>query len=118
MAVLDRLEEAVDCYRAALRQPSIAGNADRIVDIHASLGQVLGELGRYDEALATCHAIAELSPKVAAWNESLILLLLGQFARGWQQYEGRWGIADHDPPRSDARVPDLSEVSGLAQRLS
>ena len=49
---------------------------------------------------------------MAAWNESLILLLLGRYAEGWRKYEGRWGVADHDPPRADARVPELAEVAG------
>jgi hypothetical protein len=33
------------------------------------------------------------------------------FRRG-TKYEGRWYVADHDPPREDARVPDLAEVAG------
>ncbi len=49
---------------------------------------------------------------MADWNESLVLLLRGQYAEGWQKYEGRWHVADHDPPHKDARVPDLAEVAG------
>ncbi len=68
--------------------------------------------GRYDEAFAAYRAIAAVRPQAAAWNESLLLLLLGRYPEGWRQYESRWGVADHDPPRADARVPDLAEVAG------
>jgi hypothetical protein len=53
-----------------------------------------------------------LRPLIADWNESLILLLLGHYAEGWRKYEGRWGIADHDPPRADACVLRLAGVAG------
>ena len=39
-------------------------------------------------------------------------MLLGRYDEGWRKYEGRWGVADHDPPRADPRVPALSEVAG------
>jgi tetratricopeptide (TPR) repeat protein len=112
LAALDRLEEAVASFREALKHTSADTDADRLADVHASLGEALVALGRYDEAQAACHAIAERRPEVAAWNESLLLLLLGRYAEGWRNYEGRWGVADHDAPRADARVPELAEVAG------
>ena len=112
LAALDRLEDAVAEFRTALGNAPTDTDADRIADIHASMGEALVALGRYDEAQATCREIANLRPGPAAWNESLILLLRGQFAEGWQKYEGRWQVADHDPPHQDARVPTLTEVAG------
>ena len=47
--------------------------------------QALVGLGRYDEALAACRAIAGMRPQVARWNESLVLLLLGRYAEGWRE---------------------------------
>ena len=112
LAELDRAEAAVASFHDALAHASAATEPDRVADIHAALGQALVGLGRYDEALAACHAIAPAAPGVAAWNESLVLLLLGRYIEGWRKYEGRWQVKDHDPPRSDARVPALGEVAG------
>jgi tetratricopeptide (TPR) repeat protein len=118
LVALDRLDEAVIGFRAALAHAAADTDADRLSDIHASLGHALAALGRYDEALAHCRAVASWHPRVADWNESLVLLLLGRYAEGWRKYEGRWGIADHDPPRPDARVPVLSEVCGKRMLLT
>src|SRR4029077_10674364 len=85
---------------------------DRLADVHAGLGEALVGLRRYDEALAACPATSPFQPELGRWNASLALLLLGRYAEGWPNYEGRWHVADHDPPRPDARVPDLAEVAG------
>jgi tetratricopeptide (TPR) repeat protein len=111
LAALDRLEDAVVSYRNALAHAS-AADPNRLADVHANLGEALVGLGRYDDALATCRAMSTFKPELAQWNESLVLLLLGHFEEGWRKYEGRWHVADHDPPRADARVPKLAEVSG------
>jgi tetratricopeptide (TPR) repeat protein len=111
LAALDRLEEAVVSYEAALAHAAGAG-PDRLADVYAGLSEALVELGRYDDALAACRATSVFKPELARWNESLALLLLGRYAEGWPKYEGRWHVADHDPPRADARVPDLAEVAG------
>jgi Flp pilus assembly protein TadD len=114
LAALDRLEEAVASFRAALASSATGSDsdADRVADIHASMGEALVGLGRYDEVQATCREIAALRPAVADWNESLVLLLRGEFAEGWRKYEGRFQVADHDPLRKDARIPELAEVAG------
>jgi tetratricopeptide (TPR) repeat protein len=112
LAALDRLEEAVADFRTALADAPTGTDAGRVADIHASLGEALVALGRYDEAQATCRQMSGLRPEVADWNESLVLLLRGRFAEGWRKYEGRWHVADHDPPHKDARVPDLTEITG------
>ena len=112
LLALGRLEQAVAYLQAASADAKAATEPDRLADIHASLGEALVGLHRYDEAFAACRAIAGVRPMMAAWNESLILLLLGRFAEGWRKYESRWLGAGHDPPREDARVPVLSEVSG------
>jgi tetratricopeptide (TPR) repeat protein len=112
LAALDRLEEAVASFRPALVDAPAGTDVDRLADIHASLGEALVGLGRYDEAHATCREMADLRPEAAEWNESLMLLLRSQFAEGWRKYEGRWHVAGHDPPREDARVPHLAEIAG------
>ena len=112
LLALGQLEQAVACFRAASADAQAAAEPDRLADIYAGLGEALVGLRRYDEAFAACRAIAGVRPMVAEWNESLILLLLGRFAEGWRKYESRWLGAGHEPPREDARVPDLAEVPG------
>jgi Flp pilus assembly protein TadD len=112
LMALDRLEEAIDAYRAGLPLAAETGEASKLVDISGRLTEALAGLGRYDEALACCRALAELDPHAAAWNESLIRLLRGELAAGWKLYESRWQVAAHDPLRDGARVPALAEMAG------
>jgi hypothetical protein len=112
LAALDRLEDAAASFRQALADAPADIDPDRLADLQASLGEALVGLGQHDEALDTCRTIASHRPQLAAWNESLVLLLLGRYDEGWRQYEGRWGVASHDPPRADALVPDLTGVAG------
>src|SRR5262249_53901054 len=108
----DRLEDAVAAFQAAIVDAPVDTSDDRLADIHSGLGQAFAALGRYDEALAACRAIATFRPGIAAWNESLVLLLLGDFGDGWRKYESRWDVPDHDRLRAGARVPDLADVAG------
>jgi tetratricopeptide (TPR) repeat protein len=112
LVVLGRPQEAVPAFRAALAQVSADADPGRLADLYTDLGHALAELRRYDEAFAAYRATAAVRPQAAGWNESLLLLLLGRYPEGWRQYESRWGVAGHDPPRADARVPDLAEVAG------
>jgi tetratricopeptide (TPR) repeat protein len=84
MQALDRLDEALaSCDRAlAIRADSIALN---------NRASVLQELGRFDEALATYDRAAAIAPDYAEaqMNRALLLLLTGDFARGWPAYEWR-----------------------------
>ncbi|MEJ0019896.1 MAG: tetratricopeptide repeat-containing glycosyltransferase family protein [Acetobacteraceae bacterium] len=112
LLALERLDDSVTSFRAALAHAPPDLDSDRFADIYANLGQALVALGRHEDAIEACHRGAQYRPQVAAWNESLVLLLLGRFDEGWRNYEGRWGIADHDAPRPDARVPQLAEVAG------
>jgi tetratricopeptide (TPR) repeat protein len=61
-------------------------------EIHNNLGNALEHLGRLDEAMA-CYdralALRSDYPE-ARYNRSLLLLLLGDFKRGWAEYEWRW----------------------------
>ncbi len=60
LAALDRLEEAVASFRAALTHAPADTDPDRLADVHANLGEALVGLGRFDEAFAACRAIAAL----------------------------------------------------------
>jgi tetratricopeptide (TPR) repeat protein len=112
--------EALACYRRALAldpdQPEalrnmaiLAGGTDDFVealeafqrrvaqsptDAHAyfSLGNIYTELGLHHEALQNFERAILLQPQQAEFHFSMafLLLLLGDYARGWQEYEWRW----------------------------
>jgi Flp pilus assembly protein TadD len=87
----DRLGDAVAAYRAALDDRETAVRAA------ANLGSSLSRLGRHDEALAVYDTALATKPEDAAlhWNRACLLLLLGQNAAGWRDYEWRWRIPEH-----------------------
>lgn len=124
---LGRLEEAVSAYRRALAlRPDYAkahvnlgialvglGALDEAVKVlrrgvelrpdmaeaHASLGAALSARGELDEALAEFDRALALNPDYVEprWNQALLWLLRGDFARGWPAYEVRWKCK-HRPP--------------------
>jgi tetratricopeptide (TPR) repeat protein len=56
----------------------------------------LQRAGRYEEALAAFAQARAADPgsAQAEYNESLCLLTVGDFRRGWRQYEARWRMND------------------------
>jgi tetratricopeptide (TPR) repeat protein len=116
----DKPEEAVECYRNALRlQPGSVearlglGCAlerynrvdeavecfDEILRLNPEKAEALNNLGtalerqeKLNEALTKYERAMQLKPGYAAarWNRARLLLLLGDFERGWPEYEGRW----------------------------
>ena len=55
-------------------------------------GNTLQELQRFEEALASYDRALALRPDFAEahFNEALCRLLIGDFDRGWEEYEWRW----------------------------
>jgi tetratricopeptide (TPR) repeat protein len=70
--------EAIDCFEAALRLMVKSSGA------HGNMGQTRDELGRFDEAGRGQAELADVRV-----NRAMTLLLLGQFAEGWREYEWR-----------------------------
>ena len=56
-------------------------------------GDTLKELKRFEEALASYDRALTLRPDYAEahYNEALCRLLIGDFDRGWEKHEWRWG---------------------------
>lgn len=83
-----------------LNQPQAAlASYDRAIAIKGDYpeafcnrGIVLQELGRIDAALASFDRAIALRPDFAEarFNRSMALLMVGDFARGWSEYEWRW----------------------------
>lgn len=83
---LGRLGEAEASYREALRlQP------DSLETLN-NLAGALSDLGRTAEALPYYERALEIRPDdaTAHFGRSVILLLRGEYAEGWREYEWRW----------------------------
>ena len=90
-----KVEPASVHYRAALAfNPGLA-------DAHLNLGYALEQLGDPRGAIECYRQAISLDPHRADahFNLALQLLLIGEFAQGWEEYEWRW------------QLPGLSEVN-------
>jgi hypothetical protein len=108
--VLGRFDEAVAAgNRAIALRPGFA-------IAHNNLANALMDMGRFDEAIAACRRTLELIPDdpEAKWNHSLLLLLGGDFQRGWPLYEARWDTDRLRASKRDFRQPmwDGSPLNG------
>lgn len=94
LARAGRAGEALAAFERelALRPAHAAAHVHRAI--------VLNDLDRPAEALAACDRALALAPEHASahWNLADCRLILGDFARGWEQYEWRWKL----PARRDA----------------
>ena len=93
-----RFEQALaSCERAIKRKPDFA-------EAHFIRGHVLHELKRPEEAVSSYETAIRIEPEHRNANGHLshTLLLLGQFDRGWRQYEWRKKL---DEPIADATYP-------------
>ena len=95
-----RLDEALARYREALIcKPDLA-------EAHNNLGNVFRELGRLEEATVSFRDVLRIKPDFAEAHNNLAMLLLlrGEFAEGWREYEWRAGkpgtSADSDNSRN------------------
>jgi len=111
---LDRLEEAAACFQQALAAVGPDVEARRLIDLYVNLSDVRVRQCRYEEALAICRGVPQAIADAPAirWNESLTLLILGDYAEGWRKYECRFLVPDHDSPREGAATLDLDAVAG------
>jgi tetratricopeptide (TPR) repeat protein len=83
---LKKYYAASDSYRQALDlQPDYAQAA-------ANLGNAQRELKLFDSAMDSYATALAMHPELAIvhWNRSLLMLLTGDLAAGWLEYEWRW----------------------------
>jgi tetratricopeptide (TPR) repeat protein len=81
------------------------------------LGNVLGRLGRLDDALSCFDAVIargghDQADVDARFNRSLILLARGEWAEGWAEYEHRWKAQRLPRPRVAAAQWDGANPEG------
>ena len=89
-----RFREAVEAFERAEALGSRAAASNR--------GNSLLDLGRIDEALRAHEAAVESDPQNpgALYNLALTRLRLGDWGRGWPEYEARWRFREvHRNPR-------------------
>jgi tetratricopeptide (TPR) repeat protein len=83
---LGRCEEALECYEKALTiRPEYA-------EVLNNRGNALHSMNRNNEAIASFDKALAIRPDYAEAhvNQSLVRRVLGDFERGWSQYEWRW----------------------------
>lgn len=87
--VQDRYEEAMALYERILKtQPQKAG-------VYNNIANILKKQAKYQEALTTYEKCVLLNPQDPEihLNIALVLLLLGDFDRGWKEHEWRLNTA-------------------------
>jgi tetratricopeptide (TPR) repeat protein len=110
---LGRLQQALENFERALALEP------RNVKALYNRASVLHELRRFDESLAAFEQTLALAPDYAEaqWNEGLTRLLLGDFERGWQQYEWRWKTESQRHQRRDFAQPLWLGGEALAGKI-
>jgi tetratricopeptide (TPR) repeat protein len=105
---LQRFDDALASYDAAItRAPDYA-------DAHCNRGNLLADMRRFDQALGSFDRAIAANPDYAQayFSRSLVRLLLGDWSRGWRDFEWRWRnehCASSREKRSFSRPPWLGE---------
>lgn len=103
-----RLDEAAACYERALRlRPGHA-------EAHNNLGLALQRQGRRAEAMRHFDEAVRLQPDLASArsNRAQLLMLLGDFRRGWPEYEWRLRLPGVAPPPLPQPAWDGAPLAG------
>ncbi|MGF1578313.1 MAG: tetratricopeptide repeat protein [Gemmataceae bacterium] len=97
-----QLQEALEYYRVAVRC-----KPDHVAALN-NLGRLYVDLGRYGEALHTLERALGYEPKHPGthMNLGLLRLLLGDFERGWAEYEWRTQVQPTKWPKYPVPVWD------------
>jgi Tfp pilus assembly protein PilF len=138
----EKLEEAIACYKESLSlEPNNAlaynnlgtvfsaqGQLEEAlasfqqglilepnnVESHTNLGLFYQDQRQYEKAISYFNRAIEIDPDYvkAHWNFSLILLKLGNFQQGFEEYEWRWRREQFPPRHLPKPVWDGSNLEG------
>jgi tetratricopeptide (TPR) repeat protein len=88
------LDTAIELYQKALSQEPASAQA------LCNLGIALQQLQRHTEALDAFDKARRASPDspIVGINRAMLLLLLGNWEEGWEEYEWRWKLARRRRP--------------------
>jgi len=105
---LNKLEEALACFQKGLiLEPNN-------IEAHNNIARFYQEQRQYDRAITYCDRAIEIDPDYvnAQWNRSLIMLRLGNFQRGFIEYEWRWKRKETPPRLLPKPIWDGSNLAG------
>ncbi len=101
LTALERLDEALECFERALAvRPDFADAINNCGTVHARRGDFAAARGCYERSLA-------LAPDQvhASYNLSTTLLALGEWSRGFREFEIRWKLFPHEAVRRNCLAP-------------
>jgi hypothetical protein len=104
---LMRFDDALNAYERAITfNPNY-------VEAYSNRGVALQELKRIDEAISCFDKAISLEPQYAeaSHNKSLILLLKGEFKKGWELYKWRWRIRASSTERFHTKIPHWDGIN-------
>lgn len=91
---LDRIDEAVAAALTALSlNPHLAEARSNLGNALYRRGDIAAAIEQYSEALRLNPTLPE-----PAWNRGLARLTLGQFRKGWEDFDARWRCSDFMSP--------------------
>jgi hypothetical protein len=92
---LQRFDESIALHRRATQ---LSPDSVRVA---VNLAVALRESGRVDEALAEFSRALRLAPEDASarFDRAQLLLMCGDYRRGWPEFEWRWRLADVKAPK-------------------
>jgi len=114
---LERLEEALASYDEAARL------SPKDSEPFHNRSIVLRDLMRFEEAIANCDRAIEIQPDHADafWNKAEMLILTGDYVRGWPLFEWRWRSQRYGKslrPFERPRWTGAEEIAGKTVLLS
>jgi tetratricopeptide (TPR) repeat protein len=104
---LMRFDDALNAYERAITfNPNY-------VEAYSNRGVALQELKRIDEAINCFDKAISLEPEYAeaSLNKSLILLLKGEFKKGWDLYKWRWNINSRSFDKFNTQIPHWDRIN-------
>ncbi len=107
LRLLDRDQDAIASYDAALKA------APQHLNAWLNRGQVLAALNRHQDAIESYGRALALQPDFADahFNAAMSLLTIGDYARGFAEYEWRWKRTGMTVRKEFRRPPWLGETS-------
>lgn len=101
------LQEAARFDEASALALEVVEADPAVPDAWVVLGICAAEEGRHAAALRCYDRALALDPRspVARWNRALALLMTGDYARGWEEYESRWRLMYFAPDRRSFEAP-------------
>lgn len=103
-----KLEEALACFQKGLYlEPNN-------IEAYTNLAAFYQEQRQYKKALQCCDRAIEIAPNYADshWTRAIILLRLGDYKRGFIEYEWRWKRKENPPRILPKPIWDGSNIAG------